>query len=352
MSATGAAAFHFKDALSAIKHIEAAKTSASMFGIGDAETVYKQLARLCHPDVLAKETTATQKRGNDAFAKLSQMYASLNGKGVSSSPVVFGKWIVEHPIVGGDIADIYQVTSADIKRGVMKIARSAGDNDLMDREVTSLKKLATDTRSDKYKHYVPSIIDTFKASHRRATIINPAEAPLRDGTIEPMISLSDILGMTGGKLDMRHVVWMSNRLLAALGFVHKNGIVHGAIVPPHLMYGPGSHNMLLVDWCYSVSAENVTNVPALVKDYRAWYPREVLRKDKPTPGTDIYMWAYMVRQIADKVPARFKGLLDWCLADSARTRPQDAWEVQDKWGALAQEEFGKPKYLKLNLPIT
>jgi hypothetical protein len=106
---------------------------------------------------------------------------------------------------------------------------------------------------------------------------------------------------------------------------------------------------MLVDWCYSVDAATPTNIPAIVKNYKSWYPREVLRKEKPTPATDIFMWAMMVRNTAEFIPPRFKGLLDWCLADSARTRPQDAWSVQDKWGKLAQEEFGKPRYLKLNL---
>jgi hypothetical protein len=61
------------------------------------------------------------------------------------------------------------------------------------------------------------------------------------------------------------------------------------------------------------------------------------------------MWAMMVRNTAEVIPARFKPLLDWCLADSAKARPQSAWDVQDKWGKLAQEEFGKPRYLKLTL---
>lgn len=343
----GSAATPYTDAVSAIRHIENATTASVLFGI-DPEKTYRVLAQLCHPDKLATQPAAMQKRGNDAFAKLSQMYATLNGKTAPVAPVVFGKWVVEHPITSGDIADLYQITSTTHKRAVLKIARSHGDNDLMDREISALKKLHGDTRSDKFKHYIPQPIDSFKASNRRAVVLNYAESELREGGFEPMVSLEQITSIKG-KLDMRHVVWMSNRILSALGFIHNNGIVHGAIVPPHLMYGPLSHTLMLVDWCYSVDAAALTHIPAIVKNYKSWYPREVLRKDKPTPATDIFMWAMMVRNTAENIPARFKGLLDWCLADSPKTRLQSAWDVQDKWGKLAQEEFGKPRYLKLTL---
>lgn len=333
-----------------IRHIEDATSHESLFR-GDANKIYHILAKGCHTDRLIKESLATQQRGLAAFTKLNLFYQRYNGKVVSPSPVVFGKWVVDKPITGGDLADLYNVTTASGEHAILKIVRNAADNDLLNREIVSLKKLHDDKRNDNFKRYIPKIIQQFKASERQAIVINNAQSDLLKGGVEQLVPLSKIVSLLG-KVPFRHVVWMSNRLLNVLGFSHHNGIIHGAILPPHLMYGPIAHTMMLVDWCYSVTSDNITHIPALVKDYRAWYPREVIRKEKPGPGTDIYMWAMMVTQVSDNIPKRFKPLLDWCLSDSMKTRPEYAWHVHDRWGKLAYEEFGKPRYHELNLPQT
>ncbi len=310
-----------------ISRIEAATTATALFG-ADADREYRRLALACHPDQWMREPKAAQERAAKAFLKL----RDLRDK-PASKPAVFGKWVVEFPLAAGDIADLYRVTSADVKGAVLKIARSPKDNDLMDAEIASLKKLLA-VPSCSFHQYIPVIHDTFKASGRRAVILEQADE----------IPLSDISAKVG-KLDFRHAVWMSNRLLSALGFAHKHGIVHGAVVPCHLLYGPESHCLSLIDWCYSTQGKPV---PAIVPAYRHLYPKEVLGKQPAMPATDIYMWAAVVRSIAD-APRRFNGLLEWCMADSPRHRPSDAWVLQDQLGALAESEYGSKKYLVLQL---
>lgn len=335
----------------AVRIIENAANAHALFGNEEPEKKYRMLALLCHPDQLQTQPESIRTRGEAAFRKLSMLYAQINGKTAVPAPVVLGKWVVGNLIIPGDITDIYHASSKEHAHSVLKIARSPADTDLMEQEVAALKKLHADTRSEKFKHYVPAVQDTFKASGRRAVVMQFAEAELRKGGFEPLITLENITATTG-KLPMRHVVWMSNRLLSALGFVHNNGVVHGAIIPSHLMYGPLSHTLLVVDWCYSVDAAKLKHIPAIVEKYKSWYPREVLRKNKPSPSTDLYMWAMMVRNTAESIPPRMKGLLDWCLTDSMKTRPENAWDVQDKWRKLAKEEFGPPSYTELKMTTT
>jgi len=332
--------------LQMLGQIESAKSPKELYGSGDVEKLYRRFMLSCHPDKFASESEALRKRGENAFKKVREYYDLLNGK-KAAAPAVFGKWVVEHAIVGGDLADIYQVTSASTPKGILKIVRSANDNDLQENEIAALRDFHKEA-TNPFQRYFPNVLESFKASGRRAIIMTPAEMALKDGPIEPMVSLEEILRRSGGKIDFRHMVWMSNRLLSALGYVHNRGRVHGAIVPSHLMYGPESHGLTLVDWCYSVTGESKKHIPAIVKDYRHLYPKEIFRKEPPMPGTDLFMWAMIVKA-STTVPRRFDGLLDWCLADSRRARPQDAWKIQDQWGTLAAEEFGKPKYLKLQL---
>lgn len=344
-----------KDLPSAITFIENAKDKDDLFAGGDVEAIYKKLARLVHPDLLNLQPADLKTRGEAAATKLNQFRDLANGKGkTSTSPAVFGQWVVEQPIVSGDLADIFQVNSTKKDtHAILKVIRHPRDNDLIEAESTALKALHADTRSETYKIYIPTVLDRFKASDRAAIVLSASELPINDGSIEPMLTLSEIMQLLGGTIDFRHLVWMSNRMLSALGFVHENGFVHGAVVPTHAMYGPVSHGMRLIDWCYSVSGESKKHIPAIVPAFKRHYPKEVLRKIPPTPATDIYMWAFMMREIAGKtIPHRFKGLFDWCLADAPSHRPQNAWTLQDQWGALAKEEFGPSRYLKLVLPIS
>jgi len=217
-----------------IRKIELSSSALGLFGSVDADREYRRLAMACHPDQWMGESAQLRDRASKAFLKL----RSLRDK-PTTKPVSFGKWVVESPIAAGDIADLYQVASTSISRAVLKIARSAKDNDLMEAEISSIKKLREPALNAFHK-YIPVLLDNFKASGRRVTILDYAEG----------ISLSEIVTGTG-RLDFRHAVWMSNRLLSALGFVHRQGITHGSVLPTHLLYGPECHSMKLVDWCYS-----------------------------------------------------------------------------------------------------
>ncbi len=310
--------------------IENAVSPVMLFG-ANPDKAYKLFAKLVHPD---RATAALGKaRAEKAFAKLSTLFASLNGKTVSN-PIVFGDWIVEDAFAKGDICDLYRVTHTDGKqKAILKI-------DLLIAESSALSALKADMNSENFKAYIPTVFNSFVASGRQANILAIAEG---------YYSLADIKGIFSGGVDFRHCVWFMNRLLSALGFAHRNGICHGAVLPEHLLYHPTGHGLVLVDWCYSVKTGE--NIKAKVKDREEYYPPEVDRKSPAIPSTDIYMATKAIIGAAVKpIPRRFRALFDHCLAESPRARPQDAWELQDRWRELAREEFGKPTYLKLELP--
>lgn len=320
--------------------IEKAPSAAALFGT-DAKKVYRDLSMLCHPDQPANIEALGKTRAERAFAKLSGLYQGLNGK-VVSSPTRLGDWIVESPLAKGDICDLYRVESVTHQSCVLKIARATNDNDLIATEAMALKALHTDKTSDNYKRYIPSLVQTLKASGRQANVLTLAQG---------YYSLADIMGMYPNSFDFRHCIWMLNRLLSALGFAHRNGRVHGAVLPEHLLYHPDTHGLVLVDWCYSV--EIGKPIPARVKSHLDAYPVEVTRKRPATPATDIYMAAKAIlgTKSAWACPKRFTALFEHCSAESPNARPQDAWALQDKWVKTAEQEFGKPTFLKLEIPV-
>lgn len=315
------------------------KTVKFHFG-KDPEADYKRFKLLLHPDRFGRDE-AMAKRALAATLKLDTLYAKVSGKPASSTPVKLGEWIVTEPIAKGDIADLYRAESDLIlTAGVLKIARSARDNDLIKTEFEALKPLRGEPdKRHHFANYLPPILDNFTASGRAANVL---------GVADGFITLSEIQKLV--RLDFRHVVWMMNRALSVLGYVHRAGFVHGAINSDHLMYKADDHNLCLVDWCYSVFVPKGNPIKAIVKEHRADYPPEVLRKRVPGPGTDLYMLAKALSVGVD-IPKRFRPLFDLCMLASPSSRPADAWAFQDKWKAVAEQEYGPPQFVPLRLPV-
>lgn len=304
---------------------------------------FKRFSRMCHPDMFTDP--AQKKIASDMFARLSAMYASLNGK-VTTAPILVGKWVLDQNMaaVSGDLADVHFAEHPQHGPAVLKIVRDESDNDLMDREASALQALKSSTLAAKYMKYVPHLIEKFEASDRRVNAL-----PVVAGV--PLSQLPDLYEIT----DFRHIVWMFNRLLTALWVTHSTGLVHGAVTPDHLLYIPEDHGMVLIDWTASTDAAD-NPIPCKSNEYYGYYPPEVDNK-RVYPGTDIYMAACCIRHLVDivvdgKAPNGFQPILDWCTAGSIHSRPGSVQEVQERWKAAALKEFGKPKFIRMAMRAT
>jgi len=308
---------------------------------------YKRLAVRYHPDRNPGDTIAEKR-----FKDVTEAYRALTASTTSADnpPSVpaaqLGDWLIGEGLRRGGIADLYRVTSAKNSRaGILKIARSARDNPLLTAEAEALKQIAVGVAADPgLGRYFPAVLDSFEASGRRANVLSLAEDCLSLSAIREHFSKAN-------QIDFRHIVWMGNRVFEVLGIVHRQGVVHGAILPQHLLYRPADHGLVIVDWTCGTFAGR-GHVPYLVPAMRAHYPPEVLAKRAPSPATDIYMTASALSYIIGKVPTprAFKPLFDWCLAESPAARPSDPWDLLEKWKAAAKTTYGEPRFVPLTLP--
>lgn len=334
----------------AIHMIDAAGTPGDLFpgSREEQDRIYKDLAKACHPDKVRDKSM--RKAAEDAFKKLSNFYANRDGGKPATSTAKIGNWAIVRPLGKGDIADVYLAeTSGDgatalrIKTAsaAFKIARDPDDNDLMGFELVALKDLWKG--KSQFTKYLPKAVDSFTASGRATNVITLADE---------CFSLSEIHTIFPDGLDFRHGVWMMNRLLSVLGFIHNSGYIHGAITPDHLMYRPKDHGLILIDWTCSIKSGSGRHIPLLVDRWKALYPPEVARKKAATPGADIYMAAECINHAVNgNRPKRFKPLFDHCWAGSPSSRPHDAWELQQRWVDVAEKEYGPAKFLALDLPV-
>jgi hypothetical protein len=289
---------------------------AACFGELAADRDYREWAKLVHPDAVgAKEKAAA----TAAFARLARLYAGRETTELRTPQAVYRVGAI---VALGDLADL---SAVDGDRALLKVPRSPGDNDLMEAEAGALKTLWRDG-DPTYRPYAPRLLESFvhEDAARVRRRVNLVER------LNGFVPLSRIRRA----IDPRDAAWMWRRLLTGLGWAHRAGVVHGAVVEEHVLIHPGEHGLALVDWCYSG-----TRPVAVVEG--ADYPPEVRRDKQASPATDIYMaTGSMTRLVGDRMPTAMKRFADGCLFDAPRMRPQDAWTLLGEFDELLHKLYG------------
>ncbi len=225
---------------------------------------------------------------------------------------------------------------------VLKVCRSTGDLDLVNNEIQTITKLYPQEQKDeKFFRY---LVKPYKATPKG--LLMPY--------LEGFMSLEAVLKAFPDGLDYRDVAWMYKRLLIAIGFTHERGVIHGAVLPPHVMVHPTEHGAKLIDWSYAVGRADKATIKAYSAAWRDYYAPEIFAKRFPETSTDIFMAAKIAiallggnvqtNELPEKVPADVADLLRSCVGELPSSRPQDAWDLHDRFDAVLRKLVGKPAY--------
>jgi hypothetical protein len=315
-----------RNSTEAIALIERA-TAEELFGGEDPARTYRKLARLTHPDNAGPA-------GTKAFVRLSELWR--NRGTIRSDKGVYSTAVLDFQ---GDLANLYRVPG-----GHLKLVRDPSCNDLMAREAAALRKLA-EHGDPRYLPYVPRLVDSFRhkegATIRRGNVIATSAKHLH--------SLAEVAANRPHGLDPRDAAWMWRRLLVALGLAHRAGVIHGAVLPEHVLIEPDDHGVVLVDWCYSATEEH-ERIAAIVPRYRDHYPTEVLDRGTPGPCTDLAMAARLMADLmGDRAPQPLRRFADGCRLASPRQRPDDAWKLLGEFDDLLFRLYGPRKFRPFTL---
>jgi len=318
--------------------IESASTAEQLFGpdAQRARQAYRRLARLVHPDA-----NPCQERAGRAFARLSMLWQQHHRAGDEAPRARPGEPGEGSPrdtgglVASGDIASVTRVPD-----GLLKLARDPADGDLIGREAAALRWLRAHG-DPAYLPYVPVLLRTRRYG-------DPATGIIRRGNVlaelSGFVSLEAVGRRFPAGLDPRDVAWIWRRVLVALGFAHRSGLVHGAVLPPHLLIEPNEHGLCLIDWCYSSRGPNPATLPALVARYRDWYPGEVGAGYQPGPDLDIYLATKSVFSLIADPPSRLAAFAAGCTLASRARRPDDAWELLREFDDLIERLWGPRRF--------
>lgn len=334
---------------------------------GNVQRGYRQLARLVHPDSARPEDKPSAAA---AFARLLQ-FREAAGKAIDAGtygqrqPLSATHPVTIHsrrhvyragdPYAKGDIANLYHCTDGEgTSPALLKVARNAADNDLIQAEASALRHLLTPDQpaAKGFFPFLPRITDSFS--------FRDSSGPARQANVFDWLpgfhALEEVREAYPHGIDPKHMAWIWRRLLLVLGYTHTRGVIHGAVLPPHVLIHP-DHDLLLTDWCYAIRGQTA-HIPAISERYADWYPPEILARQPPSPATDIYLsarcMAYLMGENGNGqgIPPRITGFITSCLLKAPPRRPQDAWLLRKEFTKLIEQIWGPRTYLPFTMPST
>jgi hypothetical protein len=346
------------DAELAAGKVMAARCAEDVFGPVKTEAeltaVFRSLARILHPDHDPSPRAAEGMKRllelrDEADRKFQQ--GTWGQKAPSVSVEVRTKRGVYknlQPLAAGDLCDVYVADYEDDKprRAVLKFLRDPRDEDLATAEWRNLQKLwaEKDEAAVNFQRYLPKLVESARievaGKLRRANVF---------GFFSKTNTIADVLLARPRGIDPRDMAWMWRRMLEVLSWVHSNGLVHGAILPEHVLIRPDNHGAKLVGWSCSVAAGE--RIKAIVSARADWYAPEVELKAPATPATDLYMAARIAAALVDRgaLPRKIDALLSACLLRNPRARYDSALDVYKRFDAVLRDLYGAPSFRPFSL---
>ncbi len=282
-------------------------------------TIQDYIPRLWKKEIVADETVSPQKQVDQIVKHIASPRRTYE---------------VSPSFASGDLCDVHKATSGNAEY-LLKITRVPNGGQLLAKEFSLLELLQKQSGEEVYGEYFPEPAESF--SHKKQHI---NAYTWRDG----YYTAERILDRHHRGLDGKHLGWMFNRILEALGFVHQQGWIHGAILPPHLLFHAENHGLLLAGWIHAEKAN--TQLKVVPERFKDWYPPECRKKHPATPSVDIYLAAKSLIYLAggdpvlnilpEHIPPKMARFIKGCLLESPAMRSNSAWEVRGEFGHILE----------------
>ncbi len=153
-------------------------------------------------------------------------------------------------------------------------------------------------------------------------------------------TFEDIRRQHPGGIEGQNAIWLWNRVLSSLGWLHRQNRFHGAILPSHLLVHPRDHGVVFCGW------SSMARIPApkrlISKRWEAFY------LDEPGAKGDIRMSAACIDYLLQGA-AVDQRLLNFVRTIRNGQFVANATVLKSELGELARGIYGPPRYHKLPL---
>lgn len=256
----------------------------------------------------------------------------------------------------GDVCQILSATARPLKGGdelpvIIKVARGEGFNDLVDNEAATLDEVRRNAaKIVGAEWFMPKLLDTFiYAGNRHVNVIEQFQG---------YYTLEEIRKEYPDGLPPQAVSWMGNRMFEALSILSLHNVVHGAILPPHVLFhfgdreDPLRHTMHLVDWTLAIRRDPATGLwskrPARIERYADFYPPE--KADEVTPATDLAMAAACLQYaMGGDAPRAMEFLIKSCRYPQPDSRP-NILNFRQQFRSMLDRHYGAGRFYFTPMP--
>lgn len=338
-----------------------------------ARSIFRQMAKVAHPDHYRQET-ADFSLADAAFKKLAWFWEQAQRRievgvyGTTGTSEHYSlrtsdtSYTIERRLARGEVCDLYlsNATSAGGQAFViLKVPIQPANNDLLLNEARILTRLQTGEAAKKFGHFASQLRETFSYEEAASGAIRQVNALVYTAGLSSLKAVREAYPLG---IDPRDMAWIWRRLLVALGFAHMQHIIHGGVLPTHVLLHPEQHGVVLIGWSCSVLKPETTDayISTISSAYHDWYPAEVFARERPTPGLDIAMAARCMidllggdpckRTMPTTVPWQIQQHLKGCTLPSARQRPQDVHLLLADFDDLIARLWGPRTFREFRLP--
>jgi serine/threonine protein kinase len=171
------------------------------------------------------------------------------------------------------------------------------------------------------------------------------------------ITMPELMEQYKKGVPAEHVMWMLERLLSVVGYLHSNCVVHGNIKPENIIINKETHNVSLVGFSFCIA--NANTVEAQYKIINDFYTApEVKKTARVLPSSDVYSIGKIAITLLggnvanDGMPnfvdARIRAFIRKMVSKTQSDRPNDAWKLWSELIKLRTEVFGTQRFKKLD----
>lgn len=238
----------------------------------------------------------------------------------------------------GEIAYIFKGISESNNIVFLKVAIDPNDNDLIDNEYNVLSNLRHQS--------FPYAEHEIKVNDSNAIIMQEAKG----------ISVFKLLKKYPRGIPAEHVMWMLERLLSAVGYLHSNFVVHGNIKPENIIINLTNHNVSLLGFSFCITNANTKEATYKIVN-RFYTAPEVCKDASVLPSSDIYSIGKLAIRLLGgnivtnimppSVDERIKTFIEKMVSISLDERPNDAWKLWSELIELRNEVFGTDRFEKI-----
>jgi len=234
--------------------------------------------------------------------------------------------------------------------GIVKIPHSKADNDLLEREIQTLKiftealKPFPQMEGANMQLLLPKILETIRHKNGKKMIVFVQPPGYESG----WYNLEQITKAHPNGLNSRQICFIGNRIFESLSIAHSQKISHNCVTPHHVIIHAEKHLGQVIDWTNA-------DKPMLYIGNKDFLAPEATKNHICLPSCDIYAAAKCLLSLARgdyfclELEEPIVEFLHHCIQPKRRFRPFTAMGASITFREVQKQVFGKPQFEPLEM---